>query len=288
MTATEIAAEKPAEFPFEIRGGVLNSMGIQMYSTLGKCLVEFVANAYDGDAGAVELSIPFPRIEEARQDILKRARQAKAEGRLSDRDRILAEALPDDITVEIADDGTGMLPREIIDKFLPLNRQRRADEHGNETQLHSESGRRFVMGRKGLGKLAGFGAAERVTVTTKRAGQTFATRFVMDATKLRQSNLGSVALVPEYIENEPAQDKYTKITLSGLKSEACKYGSATITGALREAFWAIDADEFAIAVNGVRVEPLKPDYEYEYPPAAERQGDMADAIVKLDDYDDLP
>jgi hypothetical protein len=37
--------DKPAAFTMSIQGGMLEALGINMYPTLGKCLVEFVANA---------------------------------------------------------------------------------------------------------------------------------------------------------------------------------------------------------------------------------------------------
>ena len=53
---------RPSEFTMPIQGGMLEALGINMYTTLGKCLVEFIANAYDGDSTKVEISIPGPTI----------------------------------------------------------------------------------------------------------------------------------------------------------------------------------------------------------------------------------
>ena len=152
-----------------IQGGILEALGINMYNTLGKCLVEFISNSYDGDASRVDITIPVDEIATARQRVREAAKIEVVEGR-RDPFTILLAPLPDDVVVTVKDDGHGMTWQELRDKFLPLNRKRRADDEGAESRIDSESGRRFVIGRKGLGKLAGFGAAEKITVTSKRKG----------------------------------------------------------------------------------------------------------------------
>src|SRR3546814_10604899 len=47
-----------AAFPLKIQGGMLEALGINMYATIGKCLVEFVANAFDSEATTVDIVIP--------------------------------------------------------------------------------------------------------------------------------------------------------------------------------------------------------------------------------------
>lgn len=55
--------EKPKHFTTTIQGGMLEALGINMYTTLGKCLVEFVANAYDADA-TVKFLFPTSSLRE--------------------------------------------------------------------------------------------------------------------------------------------------------------------------------------------------------------------------------
>jgi hypothetical protein len=88
--------DRPDAFPMAIQGGMLEALGINMYTTIGKCLVEFVANAYDSDAASVELDIPFDRIAEARREIRAAAKaQAQSVGRT--KLNVLLAPLPDDI-----------------------------------------------------------------------------------------------------------------------------------------------------------------------------------------------
>lgn len=283
MTQTTL----PNEFPMSVQGGMLEALGINMYTTIGKCLVEFVANAFDGDARNVSITIPIEAIGVARSAL--RA-QAKAEVAGGQRDpfTVLLTPLPDDIEVVITDDGHGMSPHDIEHKFLPLNRKRRDDGHGNETNLTTESGSRHVMGRKGLGKLAGFGAAVKVTIRTKRKGETFATTFVMDYAQIeRAEDLAHIRIPATYEQGLDPDDHGTRIRLSGLKADAVKHSIDTITHTIGEAFFGIEPDQMAIKVNGQLVLPPEPTYEYVYPEGASREN-LASATLDIDGITDIP
>jgi hypothetical protein len=257
---------RPPGFPMKIQGGMLEALGINMYTTLGKCLVEFVANSYDGDASKVTISIPVDEIQTARAAV--RA-AAKAEVATGDRDpfKILLTPLDDAITVVVADNGHGMSPSDIHHKFLPINRKRRLDSaSGSETKTKTEGGSRNVMGRKGLGKLAGFGAATKVKIRTKRKGETFATTITMDYGALGSADDLTAVTVPAVYEDDlPSEEQGTSITLSGLKSDAVKYSIGTIEHTLREAFFGIQPEEMEISLNGNSIKPETPAYEYVYP-----------------------
>jgi hypothetical protein len=67
-----------------------------------------------------------------------------------------------------------MHAKEIDQMFLRISRNRR------ESKSTSESEPRYVMDSKGLGKLAGFGTAQKLAIWTKREGDLFATEFLMD------------------------------------------------------------------------------------------------------------
>lgn len=286
MTDTT-ATPGPETFPLRIQGGMLEALGINMYTTLGKCLVEFVANAYDSEATNVAIEIPVQRIQEARAEL--RA-QAKAEVKENKRDpfKVLLTPLPDDITVVVADDGHGMSPEDIEHRFLPLNRKRRLDDDGNETVLTSETGLRSVMGRKGLGKLAGFGAAMVVTIRTKRAGEDFATTFVMDYGEIGGAeNLSSIDIPASYETGLDPDEHGTRITLSGLKADAVKHSIDTIKHTIREAFFGIEPAEMAISINAEALEPEKPDYEYTWPAGAS-VAKLADHTLDVEGIAEIP
>jgi hypothetical protein len=281
------ATARPATFPLRIQGGMLEALGINMYSTIGKCLVEFVANAYDSEAKTVSINIPFEAIETAREKVKAEAKEAV---RKKERDpyTALLTPLPDTVSIVIADNGHGMSPRDVADKFLPINRKRRADPSGDETQLRSETGKRNVMGRKGLGKLAGFGAATKVVIRTKRQGETFATTFVLDDATIRLAeNLGEVKIPATYEDALAADEHGTRITLTGLKSDAVRYSVDTISHAIREAFFGIDPADLSIKINDKQVDPEKPDFAFCYPLDATVDAPAND-VVKVDDVTSLP
>lgn len=276
-------ADQPEKFLMTIQGGMLEALGINMYTSIGKCLVEFVANGYDSDAQNVQITIPIEEIDKAREEVRDQAK-ADADAGIRDKFTVLTVPLPDDIVIVVEDDGHGMSPDDVQDKFLPINRKRRFDpKTGDETHYASESGKRQVMGRKGLGKLAGFGAAEKVTVRTKRKGETFATTFEMDFDHLRDApNIQEVPLPATYEHGLPVDESGTKVTLSRLKCDAVKYGSDAIARTLQECFFGVHEDDFAIWLNGDLIEQPVVAYEFEYPADRPHNG-MARKVLNVGD-----
>ncbi|QDT36811.1 ATP-binding protein [Stratiformator vulcanicus] len=132
---------------FKVLGRTLEHFGVQMYTQRPPALAELVANGWD--AGAHNVDLVLPREE---------------------------DYSPDSSTIEISDDGTGMTFEEVRDEYLVLGRNPR-EQYGNE-----KYGRR-IMGRKGIGKLAGFGLAAEIEVLTWRDGH--ATRFWLKRDQLR-------------------------------------------------------------------------------------------------------
>lgn len=281
MSTDTAAAGRPASFPLRIQGGMLEALGINMYATIGKCLVEFVANAYDSEATRVGISVPVEQIDTARRDARAEAKREVGENK-RDPFTLLLTPLPDDVAITIEDDGHGMSPDDVANKFLPINRKRRLDDAGQETRLGSENGLRNVMGRKGLGKLAGFGAANKVVIRTKRQGDTYATTFTLDDTVIRDAeDLGEVEIPATYEDDLPPQDRGTRITLSSLKSDAVRFSTTVIADAIREAFYGIEPAELAISINGTPVEPENPGYEFVYPEGASTEN-LADGSIEVD------
>lgn len=275
-------SDRPNQFKMIIQGGMLEALGINMYSTLGKCLVEFIANAYDADSSKVEITIPFDAINDAREKVRE---IAKLEVKENKREpfSLLTLPLPENIEVIIKDYGHGMSPSDIEAKFLPVNRNRRKDDTTHaETKFHSEGGKRKVMGRKGLGKLAGFGTAEVVVVKTKRSGLNYATEIRLDYAELKKKEDLSAALIDaHYIEDLPNDDKWTEIRLARLKCDAVKYGQETLISTLTDNFFGIDPLDFGILLNGTRISQPTVEYEYFYPPGLE---DLAEDYIEIEDF----
>jgi len=73
------AQNRLEKFQFDIASGVLESLGLNMYTSIGKSLSEFVANAYDAEASSVWISIPFEKISEARTLIRDQAKKRRSQ-----------------------------------------------------------------------------------------------------------------------------------------------------------------------------------------------------------------
>jgi hypothetical protein len=284
------SVEKPAEFGLKIQGGMLEALGINMYSTLGKCLVEFLANGYDAEATKVDISIPFHDIEKARVKV-RAAAKKRVEEKKAEPFTVLTTPLPESIQVMIRDDGHGMTPNDIENKFLPFNRNRRFDAKLNKEtdQLNrSENNKRQVMGRKGLGKLAGFGAAELVVIRTKRAGATYATEFRLDYSVLKEKeNVGTARIPAKYIEGLAKGQHWTEVRLSRLKCDAVKVGRAALEETLTGNFYGILPADFAMNINGATIAPQPVDYEFRYPVRLQ-PGEFAKDGIEFDVIGKIP
>lgn len=108
----------------------IQHLGIKMYSTLPPALSEIISNSYDADASKVKIE--------------------------------LFENNGQPSSISIIDDGEGMSLSDIINKFLVIGRNRR-DDIGD---IRSSKFKRLSTGKKGLGKLALFGLANKITVRT--------------------------------------------------------------------------------------------------------------------------
>jgi hypothetical protein len=114
---------------FEI--AIIEHLGLNLYSEAHSAISELLANAYDAEATVVEIEIPVGiQLGLAGQQII------------------------------IRDNGHGMTYAESRDKFLRIGRNRRKQSR------KSKNGMRTVIGKKGIGKLAGFGIANQVRVST--------------------------------------------------------------------------------------------------------------------------
>lgn len=133
--------ESPLELHLKVLGRTLEHLGVQTYKRRDTAIAELVANCWDAGADRVEITVPDS----------------------SDYDRQASE-------IVIRDDGCGMDESEVQDAYLVVGRDRRKAGAG---ALKS----RKVMGRQGIGKLAGFGIASSMHVRTWRGGTE--TRFAL-------------------------------------------------------------------------------------------------------------
>lgn len=275
---TDAIEERPTSFGLEIQGGLLDNLGINMYANLGKCLVEFAANAYDSDSPDIDIVLDVAEISAAREAVRSAAiASAKRDG--IKRPTFIEDPLPPGLTVTITDHGHGMSPADVRAKYLPINRNRRKDESGRETRPKTEAGKRYVMGRKGIGKLSGFGAASELVVRSKRAGQNFWTQITLDLVRLRnETNLSNVQIPAEYIPDADLSAMGTVLTMRSLKCDSMKFTLEELEDALAEAFWPIKDDEFRISINGTPITRTEPPTEFTWPEDLNDQGYVQDHV----------
>lgn len=274
---------RPSAFKMQIHSGMLETMGHNMYSSIAKCLAEFVANAYDADAQEVKIDMDFEAINNAKAEVRKLAKQEKADKKRKDISAIY-DPLPATITITITDDGHGMNAKEIQSRFMAITRNRREDERGKPTNIFTESGKRRVMGRKGVGKLAGFGAAEHIKIRSKRSTQNYSTTFEMDYSNFKgDKDLTEPTFKATYnAENNQAQ--YTVITLSQLRCDSMKSSAPSINNTLARTFSILDKN-FKITINGAEVKEQEMEWEYTYPEKHNIEN-MAVSTVIIDDEDE--
>lgn len=117
----------------KFHGRVLDQLGFQTYQGRPASLAELVANAWDADAASVEITLP------------------SSAGPASE--------------IVVEDDGCGMTFEECQAKYLNIGYDRK-----NGNPKATTLGKRQVMGRRGTGKLAGFGIVKKAAAETAGAG----------------------------------------------------------------------------------------------------------------------
>jgi hypothetical protein len=172
-------ANQLQELEMQFDPNTIEHLGIQMYSTLPPVIGELISNSYDADATHVKVQL----FDETEKKIV------------------------------ISDNGHGMEYDHLNSKFLKIGRNRRIESTGQK----SESGNRYVIGKKGIGKLSFFGIATRVKVETIRGGKK--NTFILDWEKLKEDGKRNQNYKPERIDiNTPSSEPAgTTITLTNIK-----------------------------------------------------------------------
>lgn len=251
---------------FKVAPHIVEDLGLNLYTDLARVLVEFVANSYDADSPSVKILFDKTSIDAAR-------RVLKAE---YERDKAAAEAtgekvepletrpLPAPHKIIIQDSGHGMSRDDLGNKFLVAGRRRRKEEP--ECRGRSPRGRP-LMGRKGIGKLAGFGVAKKVEVVTRKEGESHATMITLnydDITTARATH--EIPITEARLDDGGGlTPSGTRITLSGLMYGPLKNRAQTIENALAEHFALLKPEEFQMEMNGATIAPPAIGYAFAWP-----------------------
>jgi hypothetical protein len=193
-------------------GGVVKHLGLQMYSGPVPAIAELIANAWDADASIVKLKIPFDTPFE------------------------------DKSTIEVEDNGKGMNFDDCDNKYLIIGRDARKEEGDVTTGK-----KRKKMAHKGLGKLAGFGIAEKIEVKSIKGGKR--TRFLMDYSAIDRLDRGENYTINPYEVDRPApENDGTTIILKDLKIRNVIIENAFLKSMARR--FSVLSDKFKIYING--------------------------------------
>ncbi len=228
--------QAPDELFLRFHGRIIDSLGIQMYQSPVAAIAELIANAWDADAKKVDVVLP--------------------------------DSLGNHAVITIADDGIGMTLEQCQNCYLDVGRNRRADE---ETD-HSPGGRP-LLGRKGIGKFAGFGIADIVHVKTISQETGECTEFELDLNELRGNKYVETSKFPIPITKKDGPDEERKlghgtvITLKSLKMSQVRSPEAFARFMGRRFLINQQSDDFLISINDT---PLFSDrdptqFEFDFP-----------------------
>ena len=202
-------------------GRIIEHIGIQMYQSPTAALAEIVSNAWDADATTVDIKFNFD------------------------------SSLKSEWTITIADNGHGMTMEECQQKFLSVGFNRREQDGPKATSLEKL---RPLMGRKGIGKFAGFGIARfiKIDTTSKATGEQ--TTFELDQEVIRKGDsyvsTSALDIQASHIEKPPGTEHGTTITLRHLdigRRISVEQFRASLS---RRFLINSTADEFLITIDG--------------------------------------
>ena len=209
--------QKMLEMKFD--PNVITHLGIQMYSTLPPVISELISNAYDADATEVKIYLNDKYQEKS---------------------------------IIIEDNGHGMSFDEINDKFLLIGRNRRKDDQSDK----SKSGKRWVIGKKGIGKLAFFGIATQVEISTIQ--NYLKTTFLLNWDDIQSQRANTGIYHPKILESDISvkQKSGTTIKLTKIKRKT-GFSAQDLALSLSKAFHVFDEEDFQVNIfHNQQTDPL--------------------------------
>ena len=256
-----ITSPKPEPLKIEVAPNIVEHLGLNLYTNLPRVLVEFIANAYDADSPRADVSLDVAKIGNARKLMKEKWLKENAGRNRSGVVPLEEQTLPSEIQIIIEDAGHGMSRPDFQSKFLRIARKRREEE-----SPRSPDGR-VVMGRKGIGKLAGFGVAHKVEVISRKKGEKHATQITLEYEKLVGKQRTEEVEVPETrIEDGAGLDPHgTRVVLSKLVYEPTGSRLTTVTDEIADHFAIVKPSEFAVRLNRKTLKPFKRDFVFAYP-----------------------
>lgn len=233
-----LPGRKPEELVLTFAGNIVKHLGVQMYA--GRpvpAIAELISNAWDADAKLVRAQLPLGQSWNPNNP---------------------------DHYIEVLDNGDGMNWEMVRDAYLDVGRDRREAEKTDRS-----AGGRLLQGRKGVGKLAGFGIADIMEVQTVHkdldasVGERVLIWFRLSLSDLRKAKKGPAPVDLIYagpIGNAPAggrREKGTTVTLRQLHERRAQ-NSDLFHHSMAQRFLLI-GPQFLLQINGedLRTEDIK-------------------------------
>jgi len=231
--------DKVEELVMEFDPNTIEHLGINQYSTLPPVIAELVSNSYDADAEEVSIFLN----DDGQKEII------------------------------IVDDGHGMTFEQVNNRFLLIGRNRRTTESSQK----SESGKRLVIGKKGIGKLSFFGIATIIEVETIRDKKL--NIFQMNLAALKEAGKVRKKYKPKVVvKNKATKSKAgTKIKLTSIKRKS-SFSPEGIALSLSRYFSVFDEPDFSVAItyngdernivnveNDLKFQAIDTEFTWEFP-----------------------
>jgi hypothetical protein len=229
----DLPGAETRDFHMSILGRLLEHLGVQMYKRRTVAVAELVANCWDAGADNVWITVPEPDAY----------------------DRITS-------VIEVRDDGIGMSPDEVDGFYLVVGRNRRK-------QGQPAAKGRAEMGRKGIGKLAGFGVATRMSVMTWKDGTATEIDMNLGALK-REPGVSQDVIIPGTVApvSQGLGPSGTRVRLTDLKHKT-PLNLQDLREALGRRFSRRARGQMKIHLNGVFVADPRLDLEIRVPADAD-------------------
>ena len=218
-----------------VGGQLFKHLGLQMYSGAVPAISELISNAYDAMARNVWITIPTG-----------------------------CSITPRDV-IEVKDDGHGMSFNDCNSLYLSVGRDRRA-RHSEWIEEYNGLSPRKVQGRKGIGKLAGFGIADWIGIRTVKNGEI--SSFNLDFDKLTRSEnfADTEGYAPESLPEDATntdEKPSTIVRLSRLKIRRSIHENQFKRSIARRLL--VLDENFTVHVNGTPVSRQEIPFQFRFP-----------------------
>jgi len=236
--ARRIAARSRAKRRYKMRfaGQLIKHLGLQMYGGAVPAIAELVSNAWDAMARNVWIKLPFDR------------------------------PIREDDEIIVRDDGHGMTYKECNGSYLVVGYNRRSKSDWSKPYKGLKA--RRLQGRKGIGKLAGFGIANRIEIRTTSRDEV--SHFAMCYDQLTRSGelVDAKGYEPEPLDDDGKRTKASQQTVVKLSQLNVRRSipSEQFRRSMARRF-AVMSDDFVVHINGKRITKTEMDFQFRFPEA---------------------